>query len=98
MSNGTNNNCFICGKNGHFAKDCDENDCYETETESDDDNEDEEYEDIWWCIKCGKEFLKFIKCENHENNCKKNNCFRCGRNGHYASKCYASKHINGYYL
>ena len=25
-------------------------------------------------------------------------CFRCGRNGHYASSCYASKHIKGYYL
>jgi hypothetical protein len=27
-----------------------------------------------------------------------NHCFRCGREGHYASSCYASKHINGYYL
>ena len=25
-------------------------------------------------------------------------CFRCGREGHYVSSCYASKHINGYYL
>jgi hypothetical protein len=25
-------------------------------------------------------------------------CFRCGRQGHYVSKCYASKHINGHYL
>jgi len=25
-------------------------------------------------------------------------CFRCGREGHYASACYAKKHINGYYL
>ena len=25
-------------------------------------------------------------------------CFRCGRKGHYVSCCYASKHINGYYL
>lgn len=25
-------------------------------------------------------------------------CFRCGRDGHYATTCYASKHIRGYYL
>jgi len=25
-------------------------------------------------------------------------CFRCGREGHYASSCYASKHIEGSYL
>jgi hypothetical protein len=30
----------------------------------------------------------------------KNNysCFRCGREGHYATSCYALKHIKGYYL
>ena len=26
------------------------------------------------------------------------NCYRCGRQGHYASTCYAKKHIKGYYL
>jgi len=25
-------------------------------------------------------------------------CYRCGRNGHYSSNCYAKKHIKGYYL
>jgi hypothetical protein len=25
-------------------------------------------------------------------------CFRCGREGHYASSCYAKKHIDGYYI
>ncbi len=25
-------------------------------------------------------------------------CFRCGRTRHFASSCYASKHIKGYYL
>ena len=25
-------------------------------------------------------------------------CYRCGRNGHYANKCFASKHIKGYVI
>jgi hypothetical protein len=25
-------------------------------------------------------------------------CYRCGREGHYANACYASKHVKGYYL
>jgi cellular nucleic acid-binding protein len=115
MSNGTNNKCFICGKEGHFAKNC-----QETESCDDSNDSDEEYEEVWACDYCGKEFIKEKKCEYHEKYCNSkykkqiiyesyendesdesdndNCCFRCGREGHYASSCYASKHIKGYYL
>lgn len=120
MSNGTNDRCFVCGKVGHFAKNCKEST--------------KEYKKIWGCEYCKKEFTEKYKCKKHEKTCCKNNekcncptsyfsphrkikcflnnillsydssddednrCFRCGREGHFASSCYASHHINGHCL
>ena len=35
--------------------------------------------------------------DNSDSNCNKK-CFKCGRYGHFANKCYAKTHKKGYYL
>jgi hypothetical protein len=84
-----NNTCFKCGKKGHLSKDCnydDDNYSYDDEKNNNDSD-------------------NVSDNDNNDNNDSDNDekylnhiCFKCGRKGHYASSCYASKHIKGFML
>jgi len=93
MSNGTKDKCFICSKSDHFAKDCSKKNVF-TVVHNQNYNKKitnqkqvKHYED-----ECEDEEETD---EGYEN---KGCCFRCGREGHYVTSCYASKHIKCYYL
>lgn len=45
---------------------------------------------------CNSKSKKQLICKSSEND--DNCCFRCGREGHYASSCYATKHISKWFL
>ena len=69
--------------------------------------EDSDDEGCWYCDYCDKGFDTKKGAQFHENvHCKvkkqyakkksSSKCRKCGRNGHYTNKCYASRHVKGY--
>ena len=102
MKNGTNDRCFKCGASGHFARDCNKKIkeevvwcCNYCDKEFVDEKKCEYHEDN---CKYNDEESEGESEGESEDECDEVVCFRCGREGHYANACYASKHIRGYYL
>jgi predicted GIY-YIG superfamily endonuclease len=88
---GAQNKCARCGRSGHFQKDC--------YAKTDISGNKLEVE-VWCCETCEDEFDDYDACAKHEKYCGKSivTCFRCGREGHYSTTCYAKFHMKGYYI
>jgi predicted GIY-YIG superfamily endonuclease len=106
---GSTNKCYNCGETGHYANNCysktNKNkklDKYSDDSDFSDDYFSSDYDDFR-CNYCSKNFdtLKGVichqnlYCKNKKNNKKEIYCYRCGRDSHISTECYASTHING---
>ena len=100
--------CTQCGRRGHFVKDCyAKTDASGNKIEyEEEEEEEEEEEDEWGCEYCDRTFTTEFGCGVHEKSCKEKTrprqsgkkqgaCYRCGRDGHYSTACYALRHVNG---
>ena len=87
MIKGAENQCYLCGKNTHFIKEC-----------PDKNNFDLSFlikiiNDISKIVKplpCNGPKYKKITVQKSDKDC----CYKCGRQGHWAQDCYAKTNIN----
>jgi cellular nucleic acid-binding protein len=89
MNQTVTNKCYLCGKSGHFAKNCQKDNGVQGLIKSG--------ENLFSCEYCDIEFTNKTKCYEHEYKCSKifkNTCYKCGRNGHNINTCYATTDIN----
>ena len=84
MCRGASDQCFVCGGNDHFADKCEEN-----STDYSSEEEDDHFADV-----CEENSTDYSSEEDEIIQC----CFRCGRPNHFANKCFAKFHVDGYRL
>ena len=105
MIKGVTDKCYICGKDDHFA-----NNCKKVSIKIPTINVNEKCDcptSYFSSHRRGKCMLNNILSyfDNEDEDIDKllivekyAGCSRCGRQCHYETSCYASKHINGYYI
>jgi hypothetical protein len=98
---GSTDKCYNCNKPGHFSKECnlleEENEDYESESNFEKENVlPVKNNSIFNIFTSAIQTFSNIVSEFDKAN--RNVCYRCGRDTHFANKCYAKTHINGYRL
>ena len=89
--------CYKCGKQGHFANQCDfiknkKKNCERCGRNG---------HNIENCYATTDKYGNYFETDsetNSEDEYDDENCFRCGRTGHFANNCYAKTDINGDFI
>ncbi len=104
MIRGSNNRCFTCGSNEHFANKCNapkdthlDDSIASSDSESDPESSCKHSESLVR-IKSPKSPKPTLKSPNKRKRKREEDeelCYRCGRNNHCTASCYATYHRNG---